>query len=222
VRHELKTPITIVRGHLELLDAANPTEVESTRSLALDELDRMSGLVDDIEALADAQVVVPSSQPVDAGELTRRVFEKASGLPNHRWLLAETADALIELDPRLVTQAWLQLVDNASKYSPAWSTITIGSSERHDEQHGSSVEFWVVDEGMGIPEGSEQRIFERFGRVDSGRGIRGSGLGLPIVMAIANAHGGTVSLTTSPGGSRFGIVVPLEPEFEPARAVAAS
>ena len=211
VRHELKTPITIVRGHLELLDAGNPGDVESTRSLALDELDRMSGLVDDIEALADAQVVVPAAVPADATELTRRVFEKASGIPNHRWMLAETAVAVIDIDPRLVTQAWLQLIDNASKYSPPWSTVTIGSSLRDDEQLGRSVEFWVVDEGLGIPEGSEQRIFERFGRVDGGRGIRGSGLGLPIVMAIANAHGGTVSLTTSPHGSRFGIVVPVEP-----------
>lgn len=209
VRHELKTPITIVRGHLELLDARSPDDVEATRSLALDELDRMSGLVDDIEALADAQVVVPKVEPADAAELTRRVFEKASGIPNHRWLLAEAAPAVVDLDPRLVTQAWLQLIDNASKYSPAWSTITIGSSRRSDDEHGAAVEFWVVDEGMGVPEGSEQRIFERFGRVDGGRGIRGSGLGLPIVMAIANAHGGTVSLTTSPGGSRFGIVVPL-------------
>jgi signal transduction histidine kinase len=211
VRHELKTPITIVRGHLELLDASSPGDVESTRSLALDELDRMSGLVDDIEALADAQVVVPDAVPADAAQLTRRVFEKASGIPNHRWLLAEAAEATVDLDPRLVTQAWLQLIDNASKYSPAWSTVTIGSSVRDDEQHGRAVEFWVVDEGLGIPEGSEQRIFERFGRVDGGRGIRGSGLGLPIVMAIANAHHGTVSLTTSPQGSRFGIVVPLDP-----------
>lgn len=218
VRHELKTPITIVRGHLELLDAGNADDVESTRALALDELDRMSGLVDDIEALADAQVVVPKVRPEDAAELTRRVFEKASGMPNHRWLLAETVEAVVELDSRLVTQAWLQLIDNASKYSPAWSTVTIGSSRRHDEEQGDSVEFWVVDEGLGIPEGSEQRIFERFGRVDGGRGIRGSGLGLPIVMAIANAHGGTVSLTTSPQGSRFGIVVPLHRVLEPSSA----
>ncbi len=206
VRHELKTPITILRGHLELLDPASPDEVDSTRLLALDELDRMAGLVDDIEALADAQTIVPDRRPVEVAELTRGVFAKASGIPEHKWLLAEAADTSIELDPRLITQAWLQLVDNAAKYSPPWAAVTLGSSEL-----GDSVEFWVSDEGMGIPAGAEERIFERFGRVDTGRGIRGSGLGLPIVMAIATGHGGTVNLVTSPEGSRFGIVVPRVP-----------
>ena len=205
VRHELKTPITIVRGHLELLDARNVDEVESARVLAIDELDRMSGLVDDIEALAEAQTMLPELRRVAVADFTTAVFTKASGLPGHKWLLGEVAEGAIDLDPRLVTQAWLQLVDNAAKYSPAWSEIVLGSS-----LVDGSLEFWVEDQGGGIPPGSEGRIFERFGRVDSRRGIRGSGLGLPIVMAIATAHGGTVSLETSPVGSRFGIVVPLD------------
>jgi signal transduction histidine kinase len=74
---------------------------------------------------------------------------------------------------------------------------------------GSTVEFWVADRGHGIPPGAEERIFERFGRADTGRGIRGSGLGLPIVKTIATAHGGRVSLTTSADGSRFGLVIPI-------------
>jgi signal transduction histidine kinase len=102
-----------------------------------------------------------------------------------------------------VTQAWLQLADNAAKYSPANSTIEIGSTASKD-----SIEFWVADSGPGIAPAAVERIFERFGRVDTGRGIRGSGLGLAIVKAIAVAHGGTVNLTSSPHGSRFGIVVP--------------
>ena len=81
--------------------------------------------------------------------------------------------------------------------------IEIGSTVLRD-----SIEFWVADSGPGIAPAAVERIFERFGRVDTGRGIRGSGLGLAIVKAIAVAHGGTVNLTSSPKGSRFGIIVP--------------
>lgn len=204
VRHELKTPITIVRGHLELLDPTDRAEVESTRLLAIDELDRMSGLVDDIESLAETQGSHHATRPVDVADLTTDVFAKASVIVGHDWILAETAQARVSIDPARITQAWLQLADNAAKYSPDGSPIELGSSA--DE---TSVEFWVADRGSGIPRDAQERIFERFGRVDTGRGIRGSGLGLPIVKAIAAAHGGTVSLQSSPSGSRFGIVIPV-------------
>ena len=204
VRHELKTPITIIRGHLELLDVADIEEVTATRLLALDELDRMSGLVDDIEALAETQRGALALAPVDVGDLTTEVFAKVKVLPGHEWELAETAVASVELDSARITQAWLQLADNAAKYSPTGSTIALGS--RLDAH---SVEFWVQDRGPGIPEESQARIFDRFGRVDTGRGIHGSGLGLPIVKAIAEGHGGRVSLDSGTSGSRFGIVVPV-------------
>jgi len=204
VRHELKTPITIVRGHLELLDTANQAEVESTRSLAIDELDRMTGLVDDIESLAETQRAVPVRRQVDVADFTEEVFAKAAIIADHEWVLSSVAHASVALDPARITQAWLQLADNASKYSPAGSRIELGSST-----DGTDVEFWVADRGPGIPKDSQERIFERFGRVDTGRGIRGSGLGLPIVKAIAQAHGGRVSLVSTSSGSRFGILMPV-------------
>jgi signal transduction histidine kinase len=203
VRHELKTPITILRGHLELLDTANAREVDATRALAIDELDRMSALVDDIESLAENQRDALSRQPTDIADLTADVFAIVSGIPGHEWSLAEVAHLSVELDPARITQAWLQLADNAAKYSPSGSRVELGSRRLDD-----SVEFWVTDAGPGIPRESWERIFERFGRVDTGRGIRGSGLGLPIVKAIALAHGGRVSLFSSSAGSRFAIVVP--------------
>lgn len=212
VRHELKTPITILRGHLELLDAGNHHEVESTRALAIDELDRMSGLIDDIELLAESQHPVHVFVPTDLADLTTDVFAKAAGIPGHRWVLGETAQVSATIDPVRITQAWLQLVDNAAKYSAAGTTIVIGSTAEYstsDPTNPHSVEFWVADQGPGIPAGSEERIFERFGRVDAGRGIQGSGLGLPIVRTIAIAHGGNVRLCSSTVGSRFGILLPL-------------
>lgn len=210
VRHELKTPITIIRGHLEVLDPTDLAEVQAARALAIDELDRMSGLVDDIEALAESQRIAPVRRFVDADELTGEVFAKAAGLPGHEWTLAGAAHASVAIDAARITQAWLQLVDNAVKYSPEGSRITLGSTELFGSGPDAAIEFWVADEGSGVPVEAQQRIFERFGRVDAGRGIRGSGLGLPIVRAIATAHGGRVSLVSSPSGSRFGIVIPRD------------
>lgn len=210
VRHELKTPITILRGHLELLDPEDSREVQATRALAIDELDRMTGLVDDIESLAESEGAIPARIRTDVADLTADVFAKAAGIPEREWVLADTANVSMPIDPARITQAWLQLVDNAVKYSPAGSRVVLGSTE-----YDSAVEFWVADQGPGIPPGTEKRIFERFGRVDGGRGIRGSGLGLPIVKAIATAHDGYVSMSTSPNGSRFGIVVPLETATTP-------
>jgi signal transduction histidine kinase len=206
VRHELKTPLTILRGHLELVDVAQPDDVEATRALALDELDRMAALIDDIDTWASVQTFVPVPVQTDASAFTDSVFAKASALPGHEWVLAGRATGTIALDPQRITQAWLQLVDNAAKYSPPGSTVTLGS--RLDN---GAIEFWVEDEGSGIPAGTEERIFERFGRIDAGRGIHGSGLGLPIVKAIAVAHGGRVSVSSSDAGSRFGLVIPLTP-----------
>lgn len=202
VRHELKTPITIVRGHLELLDPTAPEDVRSVRDLAIDELDRMADLVTDIDALArvEAQVLV---EPVDVADLTALVFSKMQAIPGRTWVLESTATAVATLSSSRITQAWLQLADNAAKYSPEGSAIRVGSTA-----YAGTVEFWVADEGPGIPPGAEKRIFERFGRADTGRGIAGSGLGLPIVAAIARAHGGYVSLDSSSAGARFGIVVP--------------
>lgn len=206
VRHELKTPITIIRGHLELLDADNVADVEATRTLAIDELDRMSGLVDDIEALAETQRATLHLTPIDVADLTADVFAKASALPGHQWELDGTAEAIVPIDAARITQAWLQLADNAAKYSPEGSTVVLGSRLIDD-----SVEFWVSDSGRGIPRESWGRIFERFGRVDTGRGIRGAGLGLPIVAAIAEGHGGRVTLASSTAGSRFGLLLRQNP-----------
>lgn len=208
VRHELQTPITIVRGHLEILDSGNRAEVESTRAITMTELDRMSALVDDIRQLAESQREQPVRRVVDVGDFTAEVFSKVSVLGGHSWSMGDVAMSTAAIDSARITQAWLQLADNAAKYSPAGTPIVIGSTATDDD-----VEFWVQDSGPGVPLESRDRIFERFGRADTGRGIRGSGLGLPIVRAIARAHGGDVTLASSSVGSRFGIRLPTT--FQP-------
>lgn len=208
VRHELKTPITIIRGHLELTAVDEPEDVAATRDLVIEELDRMTSLVDDIEQLAGSESFRLELAPVEVRELLEQIYLKCQALSDHEWHLTDEAAQLnvwAIIDPARITQAMLQLADNASKYSPTGSKITIGAGATP-----SQVRLWVEDQGPGIPDHLQQRIFERFGRVDTGRGIDGSGLGLPIVQAIATSHGGTVSLDTSPQGSRFTMTLPIE------------
>jgi signal transduction histidine kinase len=203
VRHELNTPISIVRGHLELLDARDAADVESVRSIAIEELDRLSTLVQGLATLAENEQLIPHRRVVDVGDFAREFFAKISVLPGHPWALGVEASGTALLDPGKITQAWLQLIDNAGKYSPAGSEIALGVAGDTER-----LEFWVLNTGPAIPEDARARIFERFGRIDTGRGIKGSGLGLAIVAAIARAHGGTVTLVSSASGTRFGVCIP--------------
>ncbi|WP_396641725.1 sensor histidine kinase [Microbacterium sp.] len=204
VRHELKTPITIVRGHLEMMDVANPADVASTRDIGIAELDRMTRLVEDIDLLSSAEGDQFEISLVDVRELTERMGDLVGGFPGHSWSVAGIARGVIEGDYDRLLQAWLQLADNAAKYTPQGSPIEIGSTLDID-----SVHLWVRDHGPGIPPAARRRIFHRFARADH-RTVGGSGLGLAIVDAIAKAHLGTCAVTdTDGGGATFTITLPI-------------
>ncbi|MFT4030715.1 MAG: HAMP domain-containing sensor histidine kinase [Protaetiibacter sp.] len=205
VRHELKTPITIVRGHLEMMDAGDITDVEATREIGIAELDRMTRLVDDIDLLAAVEGDQFSMGMVDIQTLTARVGELVGVIAGHTWRVEAQGRGIIDGDADRLLQAWLQLADNAAKYTPEGSPIEIGSAV---EPAGATL--WVRDHGPGIPPAARHRIFRRFDRAQSKRAIGGSGLGLAIVDAIAKAHGGTCAVTDTPGGgATFTIHVPL-------------
>lgn len=211
VGHELRTPITIVRGHLELLDPERTEDLAATRTLAIDELDRMSTLVTDIALLAKTRT--PGFVTVEdtaLADLTRAIFAKAGMLsPTHNWTLTAIAENHVRLDSRRITQAWLQLAENAAKYSPSSTTIEIGSAASADERGRPSVDLWVRDFGPGIAEENLVRVFDRFTRADEGRGVDGSGLGLSIVAAIAESHGGSAfALSGGHTGTRVVIRLP--------------
>ncbi|MBX9245110.1 HAMP domain-containing histidine kinase [Actinotalea ferrariae] len=220
--HELRTPLTIVRGHLEVMDPADPGEVAETRTLVLDEVDRMHLLVDDLVTLATAdRPDFVQLAPVDVGRLTDDLLDKARGLGRLEWRVDARADVVALVDERRLTQAVLQLAANATKFAPAGSTARLATrvvaggagaaGPRRD-----TLRVTVADEGPGVPEADRERVFERFARGVAGRGVEGSGLGLPIVAAIAAAHGGTVAVgPTRPGaeppGATFVLDLPLRP-----------
>ena len=222
--HELRTPITVIRGHLELMDPLKVEDVMSTRDLAIDELDRMSGLVEDLLVLAKARrpdFLTP--QPTDVADLVRRVVDKASSLAPRAWQVDSAPGGLAVIDPHRLTQALLQLAANAVAVTRDGDAIGMGCA--FTQTH---VQFWVRDTGPGVPVADRQVIFERWQSGSADRdGSRGTGLGLAIVRAIAVAHSGTVSVTAaSPaGGALFIIALPIgepdatEPELGITRTV---
>lgn len=205
VRHELKTPITIVRGHLELMDAADPHDVAGTRDLGIAELDRMTRLVDDIDLLAAVEGGGFSMGVVDVEALTTRVGELVAVIPGHTWSVESRGIGRVPGDYDRLLQAWLQLADNAAKYTPEDAPIEIGSTV---DQAG--VRLWVRDHGPGIPPAARHRIFRRFDRALGKREVGGSGLGLAIVDAIAKGHDGHCAVEDTPGGgATFTIQIPI-------------
>ncbi len=205
VRHELKTPITIVRGHLELMDPEDPADVGATRALGIAELDRMTRLIGDIDLLAAAESDSFTMGDVDLAALTQRVSELVAVIGGHRWSLEQEASGIIHGDHDRLLQAWLQLADNAAKYTPSDSPIEIGSAV-----HPSGAQLWVRDHGAGIAPAVRHRIFRRFDRGTGKRSVGGSGLGLAIVDAIAKAHGGHCVVADTPGGgATFTIEIPI-------------
>jgi signal transduction histidine kinase len=201
--HELRTPITIVRGHLELM-GDDPDDRAQTIALVIGELDRMDRVVDDLQLLTSARRPdFVQVEPVDLAELTEEIHANARALADREWRLGSVGEGWFLLDRQRVTQAMMQLASNAARHAPD-GPISLGSSAADDE-----VRFWVRDEGPGIDVASRDRIFEWFSRGDGPRHTEGAGLGLAIVKAIAEAHGGSVTVDGgSGGGSIFTIVLP--------------
>ncbi len=206
--HELRTPITIVRGHLELL-SEDPEERAATLRLVSEELDRMSRIVTDLLVLARAeQPDFVRLADCDIATLTLDIEAKAQMLGERRWQLMEVAEGVVPLDPQRVTQAVLQLAANAVQVTADGDTIRIGSrfEGRGPERR---LRLWVQDTGPGVAPGDAERIFDRFTRGDSAGARRGSGLGLAIVRAITDGHGGSAWVDSVLGeGATFGIDVP--------------
>ncbi|TMR10140.1 HAMP domain-containing histidine kinase [Nonomuraea turkmeniaca] len=202
--HELRTPITVIRGHLELM-GDDPADRAETLALVTDELERMNRIVDDLLTLAKAeQPGFLAVDMVELADLTVSVVAKARALGERRWRVDEVAEARVPADRQRLTQALMQLVANAVRHTKDGDLIAVGSAVRDGR-----TDLWVRDSGPGVAPADRERIFGRFVR-GAARSHDGAGLGLAIVKSIAEAHGGRVQVTEAPGGGAcFVISIPL-------------
>jgi signal transduction histidine kinase len=205
VSHELRTPVTIARGHLEILqrgDAEPAPEV----AVAVDELDRIAYIVDRLLLLVKAERpdFVAMSE-IELEPFLEALFVRWSEVAARTWRLGDVPIGTLLADAHALRIALDALLQNAVDHTGETGAIVVSARRR-----GSRVEIQVSDDGPGIPPEALGRIFERFGRADSGRGRRreGVGLGLAIVDAILRAHGGGCSVSTSEAGSTFVLDLP--------------
>ncbi len=216
VSHELKTPITSIKGYVEtLLDGAmhDPEDAARFLKIVATQSDRLNAIIDDLLALSRVEQKAEQAEIALDRDVIRPVLESAIEVSQ-----AKAAECGVRLDLQcdavltarinapLLEQAVANLIHNACKHSPVGATVWVGA-----EQQGAEVVICVRDVGCGIEAHHLPRLFERFYRVDKSRSrkLGGTGLGLAIVKHIAQAHHGQVNVESTPNvGSLFSISLP--------------
>jgi two-component system, OmpR family, sensor kinase len=204
--HELRVPLTVVRGNVEVLELeADPEERAAMIDVITNEIERMNRIVEDLLVLARAERPdFLTVETVELEELTLDVYRKATVLCRRGWRLDEAARARVRVDPQRITQAMMQLAQNACQHTADDTPVAIGS---HSD--GRGVVLWVQDQGPGVPQGDSEKIFDRYVRGSDLPAGSGLGLGLSIVSAIAVAHGGRARVRQDARpGARFEIILP--------------
>ncbi len=212
--HELQTPLTILKGELEvaLRTPRSADAYQQTMRSALEEIDRIAGLVDGLMLLAraDAGVLRMDRQPVALHQLVQEVYDQTQILAAHKQIdlqLGPTEPIVIEGDPERLRRLVLNLTNNAIKYTPSGGQVMLSLQRCQDR-----AAIRVADTGIGLSPEEQERVFQRFYRSDNARlhDAEGSGLGLCIARSIADAHGGSIELDSTPGvGSTFTVRFPL-------------
>ena len=202
--HELRTPLTIIRGHLAVM-RDDPLDREQTLRLVNAEIERMSGLVDDLILLARSERPgFLTLTPVDIADLVVETLAKTTALGSRRWSIDAVPQRTAIVDGQRLTQALLQLASNAVDHTSDDDSISLGAAVENGR-----IRLWVSDTGTGVPLEDQERIFERFNQGAADGREDGSGLGLAIVARIAHAHGGHVQLESRPGeGATFTLDLP--------------
>jgi signal transduction histidine kinase len=205
--HELRSPLTAIRGQLEVLgrqEQPSGAEVRRVETVALREMGRVERLVEDMLSLARLdEGAGPALQEVDAAGFLRELAEARQGGIEQ---LGDLAEGTIRLDPDLVAQVVRNLLDNAHRYGGTEGRVLLSTHPA-----GSSLVVSVDDAGPGIPPADRERVFDRFHRRDSARdrASGGSGLGLGIARAIVAAHDGRIWVEDSSlGGARVSFSLP--------------
>jgi len=210
--HELRTPLAVIRGtgELGLAETRTPAEYKEAMGSMLEEVDRLTRLVDTLLQLSrgDAGTVRLSPEVVNLGDLAREVGGSLSVLADERRQrvhITAQPDAVVRADRLVLRDAITNVLDNAIKYGPAGTVIDV----RVETGPGVAV-LAVTDEGPRIPEEHRSRIFDRFYRVDEGRSREtgGTGLGLAIAKWAVEANGGQIAYESNGAGSTFRISLP--------------
>lgn len=214
VTHELRTPLTSIKGAATALLQENvpPKQTHELLTIIDEESDRLNQLVSEAVEMAqlDAQQVQLGLQTVDVKSLVDAALQTSSWVAEHHPITIDlrAEDGLkVRADENLMKKVLCNLLENAGKYSPEGTPITITASRSGDE-----VTISIGDRGMGIDPMEQELIFERFYRGRAGLTGPGTGLGLPISRAIMEAHGGSIGVTSQVGqGSLFSVVMLVEP-----------
>jgi signal transduction histidine kinase len=210
--HELRTPLTVIRGQLEVLAAQdNPSseEVRRVERFVQAEITRVSRLVDDLLLLVQAeQTNFLRTEEVDLRPFVSELWDGMSLTAERRFELGPVPAGWLRADPDRLAQALRNLARNAIEHTREGDGLVRLEVE---EIAGGRLRFAVVDDGEGIPPGERERVFERFHRAEPTRkrAATGAGLGLAIVRAIAEAHGGDVRARDGLGsaGARVELVL---------------
>jgi two-component system, OmpR family, sensor kinase len=230
--HELRTPLAAIRGYAELArryPGTLPEEVAHALGRVESESARMSALVDDLLLLAR----LDAGRPLElrAVDLTRLAIDATSDArvagQDHRWQLElPGGPVLVAGDESRLHQVLANLLSNARTHTPAGTTVTVALRRSPELPGGAAAgrraELTVTDDGPGIPAELQPGLFERFVRGDTSRSraAGSTGLGLAIVDAVVAAHGGTITVTSRPGQTRFVITLPVLDETGEAGPVA--
>ena len=215
--HELRTPLAVLRGETEVALGKTRTVEEYQESLTLiqEEAERLSRIVEDLFILARQPIQSPTAlikEPVSLTEVVKDCARAAQVLATRKGvrlkLENDSTPIALNADEELIKRMILNLLDNAVKYTPEGGEISLAL-----EKHNGSAEIVVRDTGIGLSQTDQQRVFDRFYRVDKARSraLGGAGLGLSIVRSIVEAHGGNITIDSTPRhGSSFTVSLPLK------------
>ena len=220
IAHDLRSPLTRMRAKLEvaLMDAeAGRIDGVDAVQLALDEADNLLKTFNTVLAIARLQAAAgrtPDPKVFDAADLAAdmaELYEPASEEKGLEFSAEIERGLMISGNQPFLAQALANIIDNAIKYTPTGGAVMLRARRRSSGE----IEYSVTDTGPGVPEGDRERVIERFVRLDNSRTEAGSGLGLALVGAVMEAHGGRILLDEGPGeyggfgpGLRVALVLP--------------
>ena len=215
IAHDLRTPLSRLRTRLELTLLEKPDAERAAEAMrqTINEADHLLGTFNALLSIAEAEAGSRRQDmaEIDLAEIARSVAELYDPLAEEKGLaltVAAAARITVRGDPHLLAQAIANLLDNAIKYTPAGNVALTVVKAGQGAKHGQDIRLEVADSGPGIPEDRREAVFDRFVRLEGSRSTPGNGLGLSLVRAVAQLHGGAVALHDNAPGLTVVLTLP--------------